>query len=96
MPTVSMWLNDDEFAECKEDAVTQNLSVSAMLKQAYFNAEIVDVKKVKSLEIERNFHLNRIGNNVNQVAKYCNSNGGIIDQLVLSSLMEIQDDCKTI
>jgi len=91
-----MWLDDDEIMQCKKEAAENGLSVSAMLKQAYFNAEIVDVKKVKSLEIEQNFHLNRIGNNVSQVAKYCNFNGGIINQLVLSSLMEIQDDCKTI
>ena len=89
MPTVSAKVSDDEKLNFTKIAKENNLSVSAMIKQAFNNATIKDTTDEKKIHYE----LKRIGNNLNQVAYHCNSNN-VIDKQVLLSLSRIEEELK--
>ena len=91
MPTLGTSVSQKTYEKVDQIAKENNLTKSQVLKQLIEKGIVVDVNKIKSLEIERNYHLNRIGNYLNYIAKYCNMNT-IICKLVLIALMEIQDD----
>jgi len=95
MPTVSAYVNDATYAKYQEVAAAQNLSVSKVINQAFDDAEIVDTKLKMSVEFQRNVELHRIGNNLNQIAKYVNIHK-VLDEIVLDSLLKIQSDAKKI
>ncbi len=98
MPTVSAWVNDETYDRYKKVAQDNNCSVSSVIKQALDNAKIVDVKKVKSIEIEGNRELIRIRKNVNVVIQYCKPRKGyhqVINRVVYEMVSEIYNDCKT-
>lgn len=95
MPTVGAYVDDDTFIRYKKTAEDNNLSISAVIKQAFDKAEIVDVKQIKSLDIARLVALTRIMNNLTRIAQYCDTKK-VVDNIVFSALMEIQDDCKNL
>lgn len=93
MRTVSAKLSDADFEKISMLAREQNLTISSLIKQAVFAAKIVDTKAVKKISQERNYFLNRIGNNLNQIAKKCNEK----NQITLSTLhaiKEIEEELK--
>lgn len=95
MATVSAWVSDEEKARCVQIAKKLGLSESSIIKQAFENAEILDVKKVKYIEIEKLAYLSWSANSLSQIAQYCN-NKKIIDKVVLSYLLEIYNDVKNL
>lgn len=95
MPTVSAWVSDEEKARCVNVAKKLGQSESSIIKQAFKNAEILDVKKMKSIEIERLTYLNWIANSLSQISEYCN-NTKMIDKVVLSCLLEMYNDVKNL
>ncbi len=98
MPTVSAWVKDETYDRYKKIAEENNCSISSVIKQALDNAKIVDVKKVKSIEIEGNRELKRIRKNINVVTKYCEFCKGkpqVINRVVYEMVREIYNDCKT-
>ncbi len=74
-------------------------TVPMIIKQAFDTAKIVDTKLEKSVELQKNVEFHGTGNNLNQVAKDANINkiiDKIIDEIVMNSLLKIQDDVKRI
>ena len=64
-----------------------------MITQAITKSTIVDVKKEKSIELEILHNLNKIGNNLNQISKHCNTKKSV-DVEVLKTLLEIEEAVK--
>lgn len=89
MPTIS-FRADDEFAQYLDDRCTQTgLSKSDLIKRLVVDGIVTDSSASRAQERELIYHLNRIGNNLNQIAKYCNSKK-LVDKLVLDQLIEIE------
>ena len=83
---VTIRFTDDEYNQLKEKADELDISLSTYIrKKTLGNREKISTKCDKELLYE----INRIGNNLNQIAKYCNTTK-TIDKLVLKSLVEIE------
>jgi len=79
----------DEFSQIEQKLNEHNISFSEFARSAILN------KKVKTkLTIDYIYHLQKIGNNLNQVAKNLNSKTDIPNSEILKVLIEIQDDIK--
>ena len=68
MKTVSAKVTFEDFDKIKKLANQNNITISSLIKQAIFSTEIADPKPLKNLNLE----VARIGNNLNQIAKYVN------------------------
>ena len=79
---------EDEYAKIQQELDKANISFSVFARVALLH------KKIK-LPIERELlsELSRIGNNLNQVSKHLNS-GNAVDRVVLTSIIEIQEELK--
>jgi predicted transcriptional regulator len=81
MRTISAKVSDEVYQIVDELATTKNISKSEVIKQAILNSKIEDT----SLKKRKLFELNSIGNNLNQVARYCNAkksvNLAVLEQL---------------
>lgn len=89
MPTIS-FRADEEFAQYLDDRCRQTgLSKSDLIKRLVVDGIVTDSSANRAQERELIYHLNRIGNNLNQIAKVCNSKKEI-DKQVLSTLAEIE------
>ncbi len=93
MPTISAKINDEAYLKFKQLATDNNLTMSKMITQAITKSTIVDVKKEKSIELEILHNLNKIGNNLNQISKHCNTKKSV-DVEVLKTLLEIEEAVK--
>lgn len=93
MRTVSAKLSDEDFDKISQLAKEQNLTISSLIKQAVFAAKIVDTKAVKKISQDRNYFLNRIGNNLNQIAKKCNEKNQVTLS-TLHTLKSIEEELK--
>lgn len=89
MKTISSKISDEEYQLISDIAKEQNISISLLIKQAIFNAKIQD----KSIEKEKLYHYNKIGNNLNQIARKCNLKNAV-DKLVLEELISIKEELK--
>jgi hypothetical protein len=69
MKTVSAKVTEEEYNKIKSLADNNNISISALIKQALFSAEIADPQPLENLNIQ----VRKIGNNLNQIAKYVNT-----------------------
>jgi len=81
MRTISAKVSDEVYQIVDELATTKNISKSEVIKQAILNSKIEDT----SLKKRKLFELNSIGNNLNQIARYCNTkksvNLAVLEQL---------------
>ena len=68
MKTVSAKVTEEEYNTIQRIANQYNISISALIKQSLFDAEIADPKPLKNLT----FQVKAIGINFNQITKYCN------------------------
>lgn len=93
MPTVGAFVDDIMYARYKKVALENNLTISAVIKQALEKAEIIDVNKMKYLELERLAKLSWIESNLYQIVNYCDTKK-VVDVLVLTSLLEIENVSK--
>ena len=83
---VTIRFTEDEYKQLKAKADELDISLSTYIrKKALGNKERISSKCNKELLYE----INRIGNNLNQIAKHCNINK-LVDKLVLKSLVEIE------
>ncbi len=89
MRTISAKVDDELYETAKRVAEANGLTVSKMLKQAFTSATIKDTSSEQKLLQE----LNRIGNNLNQIARYVNTKK-VLDRQVLASLARIESDLK--
>lgn len=77
----------------EKKAKKTNLSKSELLRQAIYFTEIKESDK--EYQNKKLFLLNNIANNINQIAKYCNTKKGIHLQ-TLNSLNEVLNYTKAI
>lgn len=83
---VTIRFSDDEYELLKQKADDFDITLSNYIrKKALGNRERITNKCTKELL----YHINRIGNNLNQIAKQCNINQSV-DKLVLKELVEIE------
>ncbi len=80
----------DEFAEVEAKLNEHNLTFAEFGRSAILNKQV----KTK-LTLDYIYHLQKIGNNLNQIAKNLNSKkGDVPNSDILKTLLEIQDDIK--
>jgi len=89
LKTISAKVDDELYETAKRVAEANGLTVSKMLKQAFTSATIKDTSYEQKLLHE----LHRIGNNLNQIARYANTHKAL-DRQVLASLARIEEDLK--
>ena len=96
MRTISAKVSDEVFDFANKLAQSKNISISELIKQSLTSSKIEmgDVEK-KAIHRERMYHLNRIGNNLNQIARKLNTNN-VIDREILSAMVEIQKEIREI
>lgn len=91
---VSVAMSQDDHAEFLYYAKSQNLSMSALLREATLHQLRGSQLKSKALEEELKelrFLISNIGNNINQVARHSNRVKHLIDeQGLLNELMKLQ------
>lgn len=68
-------VNDEEFAIILEKSKLTNLSINKYLKKIAVDGEIY-VQDLKSIH-DLIFEINKIGQNINQIAKWANGHGGV-------------------
>jgi len=89
MKTISAKVDDELYETAKRVAEENGLTVSKMLKQSFTSATIKDTRYEQKILHE----LHRIGNNLNQIARYVNTHKAL-DRQVLASLSRIESDLK--
>jgi len=93
--TIATKVDDVFYNEIKKIADDNNITISKLLKEALKKITNNDIKNIKTIKtkIETNkrivYELNRIGLNLNQIAKYANSKK-VLDKLVLEELIQIE------
>lgn len=95
MPTVGAYVDDIMYAKYKKVALENNITISVVIKQALEKSEIIDINKMKSLEIARLAKLSWIERNLYEIANYCDTKK-VVDTFVLSLLMEIENVSKNL
>ncbi|MRD40131.1 plasmid mobilization relaxosome protein MobC, partial [Bacillus thuringiensis] len=69
---ISFRVNEQDYEKLKASADNLSMSVTAFAKMKVQNARMMKPKFDKESSLQIITELNRIGNNVNQIAKYCN------------------------
>jgi len=93
--TIATKVDDVFYNKIKKIADDNNITISKLLKEALKKITDNDIKNIKTIKtkIETNkrivYELNRIGQNLNQIARYANSKK-IVDKLVLEELIQIE------
>jgi len=70
---INFRVSESEYSKLQQSAETLNMSVPAFAKKKAQGARIVTPKMDKKSTLSAIKELNSIGNNVNQIARYCNS-----------------------
>ncbi len=91
MPTLGAYVSDEVYTKVKQIAEEKNLTISKVVKSAIEGVQIKD----ESIEIEKLNELARIGNNLNQIAKICNTQKAV-DRQILQQLISIEIDIKAL
>jgi len=91
MRTISAKVSNEIYELIDELSKQKKITKSELIKQAILNSKICEGNREK-LELKRKllYELNRIGNNINQIAKHCNTNK-IIDRVAVRQLAEIKN-----
>ncbi|HHT7156843.1 MobC family plasmid mobilization relaxosome protein [Bacillus thuringiensis] len=93
---ISFRVNDQDYEKLKASADNLSMSVTAFAKMKVQNARMMKPKFDKESSLQIITELNRIGNNVNQIAKYCNMRqsgrfgGNQMDSLIEKNLKEVE------
>lgn len=95
MRTISAKISDDFYEYVSELAKQKNITISELIKQSILHSKIEDKKAQQRIAYE----LNRIGNNINQIARLCNMRGGVDIatlqqlQIIEGQLQELIEKC---
>jgi len=89
MKTIGAKVDNDFYEDINCIAKDNNISVSALIKQALKSAVIRD----KSLDIKMIYEVNRIGRNINQIAKHLNKDK-VLDKQMFVLMVEIEKKLK--
>lgn len=93
---ISFRVNEQDYEKLKASADNLSMSVTAFAKMKVQNARMMKPKFDKESSLQIITELNRIGNNVNQIAKYCNMRqsgrfgGNQMDSLIEKNLKEVE------
>jgi len=83
---ITIRLTDDEYLLLKQQSNNLDITLSEYIRKKILgNRERITNKCTKELLYE----INRIGNNLNQIARHCNINKSV-DKLVLKELVDIE------
>jgi hypothetical protein len=91
MARLEIKISDDDKKELLLKARSLDISMSELLRQGAKRANSFSLENRK-LAIEKNRELNRIGNNLNQIARWVNSNKSKAETVsVIAHLISIQE-----
>lgn len=103
---VKINLTHDHYSELQEEALNNNKSIAQLIRdklgidlkdtpKALQRSRKVrsDKKPVVKADPQLLYHLSKIGNNLNQITKHLNSTR-VVDSVVISSIIEIQQELK--
>ena len=90
MKKISIRIPDETYEELKKIANENGLTLSELIRSKLDNKKNICNKK---LNREYLYHLNRIGNNINQIARYVNAKK-VVDRLVVIQLTQVLDELK--
>jgi len=84
---VTIRFTPDEYNSLKEKATQFDMTLSDYIRTKLLTKK----EKVRPSKCNKEllYHINRIGNNLNQIARHCNSTG-TVDRFVLKELVEIE------
>lgn len=103
---VKINLTPSHYLELEEQAISSNKSIAQLIRdklgidlkatpKSFQRSRKVrsDKKPVVKADPQLLYHLAKIGTNLNQISKHLNSNNAV-DRVVLSSIIEIQEELK--
>jgi post-segregation antitoxin (ccd killing protein) len=91
MARLDIRISDADKNELLQKAKSLDISVSELVRQGAKRANSFSLENRK-LAIEKNRELNRIGNNLNQIARWVNSNKSKAESVsVIAHLISIQE-----
>ena len=94
---INIRLNEQELKELKDKIKESNYSnIATFLRDLIFKKKI-KIFKIKDYSIYKNLiaEINKIGNNINQIARYCNYYKEV-DRNVLAELKKINEQLQEI
>ena len=103
---VKINLTPDHYSELDMEALNNNKSIAQLIRdklgidlkdtpKALQRPRKVrsDKKEILKADPQLLYHLSKIGTNLNQISKHLNS-GNAVDRVVLTSIIEIQEELK--
>ena len=80
-------MSEDLYIDLQFKSNNLNVSLSEYSRQMLMNGKIIEKDKKNNIQII--YHLNKIGNNINQIARFANSNKSL-DIQIYNLLVEIK------
>ena len=103
---VKINLTQEHYQELQEEALGNGMSIAQLVRhklgidlktapRSFQRSRKVrsDKREVTRADPQLLYHLSKIGANLNQISKHLNS-GNAVDRVVLTSLIEIQEEIK--
>lgn len=103
---VKVNLTEEHYQELQEEALSNGMSIANLIRhrlgidlqstpKALQRSRKVrsDKKEVVKADPQLLYHLAKIGNNLNQITKHLNTTK-VVDSVVISSIIEIQEEIK--
>ena len=103
---VKINLTPDHYSELETEALNNNKSIAQLVRdklgidlkttpKSFQRSRKVrsDKKEILKADPQLLYHLSKIGTNLNQISKHLNS-GNAVDRVVISSIIEIQQEIK--
>lgn len=94
MARLELRLSDDEKLALQAKADSAGVSMAELIKQAIRRVKTFTIED-KNIALAKNRELNRIGNNLNQIARWANTHKSSADTIeILSHLVAIEQEIK--
>ena len=103
---VKINLTPEHYQELQDEALSNDKSIAQLIRdrlgidlkstpKALQRTRKVrsDKREVTRADPQLLYHLSKIGTNLNQISKHLNS-GNVVDSIVISSIIEIQEEIK--
>ena len=103
---VKINLTQEHYQELQEEALGNGMSIAQLVRhkigidlkatpRSFQRSRKVrsDKKEILKADPQLLYHLSKIGTNLNQISKHLNS-GNAVDRVVLTSIIEIQEEIK--
>lgn len=103
---VKINLTHEHYQELQDEALSNGMSIAQLVRhklgidlkltpKSFQRSRKVrsDKKEILKADPQLLYHLSKIGTNLNQISKHLNS-GNAVDRVVISSIIEIQQEIK--